>query len=299
MKLTSYIQNRIAWLALIVVGSLTACKKDGNPNKLPPVSPDAYVGKIDGYTSSEEVYPNNLVAYWSFDDTKAELKTNTAPTQSSNDTYSTDGVRGKSLDLVNGFLRYNTQFNAFKTDAMKNWSISVWVKIKNNGSKRTMVLQLARQTQFTGNINFALNTQSYPATNDSTLRIQPTFLTVGGGTQDNLNSAAGQDRVNLNNWVHIVLTYDFSTGVFNNWMNGVKVGNFPNRGTGNNSYRSYEPNELLIGTNYNAAGIPVTPASADVSFAPMTGKLDELRIFNVTLPDAHIKALYNLGVAKK
>ena len=79
-------------------------------------------------------------------------------------------------------------------------------------------------------------------------------------------------------------------------MNGVKVGNFPNRGTGNNSFKAWEPSEVLIGANYNAAGMPV---SADVSFAPMTGQLDEMRIYNKTLPDAFIKALYNLGKAGK
>jgi hypothetical protein len=31
----------------------------------------------------------------------------------------------------------------------------------------------------------------------------------------------------------------------------------------------------------------------------MTGQMDELRIFNRTLPDAFIKALYNLGKANK
>jgi hypothetical protein len=104
------------------------------------------------------------------------------------------------------------------------------------------------------------------------------------------------DKTNLNNWVHLVLTYDYNTGVFNNWMNGVKVGNFPNRGVGNSLFKSYEPSQVLIGANYNAAGMTV---SADVSFAAMTGQIDELRIFNLTLPDAHIKALNNLGKANK
>jgi hypothetical protein len=293
MKLISYTKKHITGLALVAV-IFTSCRKDGNPNNLPDVSPAAYEGKIDGYTSSEEVYPNNLRAYWSFDDTKNELKSGTAPAKSANDTYATDAVRGKSLQLAAGYLHFTNQFNPFKTDSMKNWSISLFVKLKNNGSKRTMVFQLARPGMFNGNINFALNTNGYPETNDSVLRIQPTFLTVGGGTQDNLNNVI--DKANLNNWVHIVLTYDFATGVFNNWMNGVKVGNFPNRGTGNSSYKAYEPSEVLFGANYNAAGMPV---STDVSFAAMTGKIDEVRIFNITLPDAHIKALYNLGVAKK
>ncbi|HEY6503235.1 MAG TPA: LamG-like jellyroll fold domain-containing protein [Chitinophagaceae bacterium] len=292
--LQTHTTKYIAGLALLaVIGS--SCKKDGNPNKLPGVSPDAYVGTIDGYTSSDEIFPQNLIAQWTFDDTKNELKSGTAPTTTANDAFVTGGVRGKALSLTAGYLYFANQFQKFKTDSLKSWSISLWVKILNNASKRTMVFQMARPTIFNGNINFALNTNGYPATNTTTLRIQPTFSTVGGGTQDNLNNVL--DQTDLTKWVHIVLTYDFSTGVFNNWMNAVKVGNFPNRGTGNNSFKSWEPSEVIIGSNYN--GIPGMAVSADVSFAPMTGQIDEIRIFNRVLPDAHIKALNNLGKANK
>ena len=289
----SYLINRLC-VGILFALVFTSCKKDGNPNDLPGVDPSAYDGKIDGYGSSDEIFPANLVAYWNFDDTKNELKTGTAPASSLNDSYVTGGVRGKALSLAAGYVFFSNQFGAFKTDSLKSWSLSVWIKIKNNGTKRTMVFQLARPTMFNGNINFALNTNGYPATNDTVLRIQPTFLTIGGGTQDNLNNVL--DKTNLNNWVHLVLTYDYNTGVFNNWMNGVKVGNFPNRGVGNSLFKSYEPSQVLIGANYNAAGMTV---SADVSFAAMTGQIDELRIFNLTLPDAHIKALNNLGKANK
>ncbi|HUC83382.1 MAG TPA: LamG-like jellyroll fold domain-containing protein [Flavisolibacter sp.] len=288
------IDSKHTFLFLLGIGLLSSCKKDGNPNNLPDVSPADYEGKIDGFNSSDEIYPNDLVAYWSFDNTKNEQKTGTAPTSSANDALVAGGIRGQALSLNAGWLYYKTQFPQFKTDSLKNWSISTWVKVKNNGSKRTMVLQLARPGLFTGNINFHLNTQSYPATNTTTLRIQPTFATIGGGTQDNLNNVL--DQTNLNEWVHIVLTYDFATGVFNNWMNGVKVGNFPNRGTGNSNFKAWEPNELIIGANYNAMGMTV---STDVSVAPMTGQIDELRIYDITLPDAFIRALYNLGKANK
>jgi hypothetical protein len=36
-----------------------------------------------------------------------------------------------------------------------------------------------------------------------------------------------------------------------------------------------------------------------VTFAPMTGQIDEIRFYNRALPDAHIKALFNLGKANK
>jgi hypothetical protein len=282
------------FLATILFGS---CKKDGNPNNLPDVSPEAYAGKIDGYDSSGQIFPENLIAYWSFDDTKAERITGNNPTMSSNDAF-VDGVRGKALSLDSGFLYYSMQFPQFKTDAITSFSISLWTKIKNNGSKRTMLFQLARPGIFNGNINIALNTNQFPASNDSVIKLQPTFATInsatGAGMQDNLNTQI--DKFNLNDWLHIVLTYDITTGVFNNWINGRKVGQFPNRGT-TNIFKSWEPNEVIIGSNYN--GIPGKQVNTDVSFAPMRGQIDELRIYNRNLPDAHIIALYNLGRAGK
>ncbi len=291
--------QKISTLSFILAGLLltgSACKKDGNPNNLPSVSADQYAGKIDGYSSSDEVFPENLVAYWSFDDTKSEQKSGTAPTQTANDAFVAGGVRGKAISLTAGYLYYANQFSAFKTDSLKSFTISTWVKILNNGSKRTMLLQLARPGLFTGNINFHLNTQSFPASNTSTLRIQPTFATVGGGTQDNLNSSLSP-TIGADKWTHILLTYNGTTGVFDIWADAVKVGAFPNRGVGNNLFKSNEPSEFIIGSNYN--GIPGKTVSADVSIAPMTGQIDEIRIYNKALPDAFIRALFNLGKANK
>lgn len=289
------IQTGLLFSALLAL-TLLSCKKDGNPNNLPSVNPADYEGKIDGYSSSDEVYPQNLIAYWGFENTKNETLSGTAPGSSANDSYVDGGVRGKALSLAAGYVYFPTQFAKFKTDSLKSWTISTWVKILNNGSKRTMLFQLARPGIFTGSINFALNTQSFPASNTTTLRIQPTFSTVGGGTQDNLNNTLSP-TIGMDKWTHILLTYEFTTGVFNIWADGVKIGGFPNRGTGNNSFKAYEPNEVIIGSNYN--GIPGMAVNSDVTFAPMTGQIDEIRIYNRSLPDAHIKALYNLGKANK
>lgn len=292
----NYIQLRKSSIALLFLVVLAAsCTKDGNPNNLPSVSTAAYEGKIDGYSSSNDVFPENLIAYWSFDDTKNELVSGTAPGTSANDSYVTGGVRGKALSLAAGYLYFPTQFQRFKTDSLKSFTISAWIKLQNNGSKKTMLFQLARPGIFTGNINFTLNTNANPASNTN-LVIQPTFTTVGGGTQDNLNTAL-YPTIGTTKWTHVLLTYDGSSGVFNIWGDGVKVGAFPNRGTGNNLFKSYEPSEIIIGSNYN--GIPGKSVSSDVSFAPMTGQIDEIRIFNKSLGDAYIKALYNLGLANK
>jgi len=290
-----YIKGCMLGMALLAT-TLTSCEYDGNPNDLEDVNPADYAGKIDGYSSSDEIFPNNLVAYWSFDDTKNEIISGTAPTSTLNDSFVEGGVRGKALNLNAGWLYYAQQFAAFRTDSLKSFSISHWVQIQNNGSKRTMTFQLARPGIFNGNINLALNTNAYPASNTDILRIQPTFNTVGGGFQDNLNNNLSP-KIGADKWTHIVLTYDGSSGVFDIWADGVKVGGFPNRGVGNNLFKSYEPNEVIIGANYNS--IPGKQVNADVNFAPMTGRIDELRVYNIALPDAHISSLYNLGRANQ
>lgn len=285
----------------------SSCKKDGNPNDLPSVSPDQYEGKVDGFSSSDEVFPNNLVAYWSFEDTKNETISGSAPTTTAGDSFIDGGVKGKALKLESGFLYYGTQLEKLKTDVFKSFTISAWIQIMNNGSKRTMLFQLARPGMFNGNINFALNTQSFPASDTDNLKIQPTFLTIGGGTQDNINTqrdAPGAatyvpyrtPKIGMSKWTHVLLTYNGTTGFFNIWADGVNIGAFSSRGTGNNLFKSYEPSEIIIGGNYNV--IPGKQVNADANFAAMTGNIDELRIYNVALPDAHIKALYNLGAAK-
>lgn len=308
MKLSKLYINSCVVAFSLSAAVLSSCKKDGNPNNLPEVSATAYEGKIDGYTSSDEIYPNNLVAYWNFDATKNETKSNTAPTLTANDALVSGGVRGQALSLTAGYLYFGTQLNAFKTDALKSFTISEWVQVLNNGSKRTMIFQLARPGIFNGSINFALNTQSYPASNLDNLKVQPTFTTIGGGTQDNINTQRDSPgmpnyipyitpKLEANKWIHLLLTYNGTTGFFHIWINGVKAGAFPSRGTGNNLFKAYEPGEIIIGGNYNT--IPGKTVNADVSFAAMTGKIDELRVYNIDLPDANIKALYNLGLAGK
>lgn len=300
---------QIKWtffLAILAVSSI-ACKKNDNPNNLPNANPADYEGTIDGYKSSDEVASKNLVAYWNFDGTLNEKITGTAPTTKDGDAFVDAGLKGKALSLNAGFLYFAKQFDAFKTDNFKSFTISVWVQILNNGSKKTMIFQLARPGIFNGNINFILNTNAFPATNTDELKVNPTFTGTNGGMQDNVNTKRDNPgdanyfpyltpKIGATKWTHLLLTYETTTGFFNIWADGIKIGAYASRGVGNATFKSYEPSEVIIGGNYNVIGKSV---NTDVTFAPMTGRIDELKIWNIALTDAHIKAIYNLGKAGK
>lgn len=297
MTMKTYLTNTRYILTIFAAATfLSACQKDGNPNELPDVDPADYVGKIDGYDNTEQIFPQNLVAYWSFDDTKAETISGTAPTLTANDSFKDGGVRGKAISLNDGFLYYANQIPAFKSDSLKSFTISEWVQILNNGTKRTMIFTIARPGIFNGSLDWRLNTNNFPATNTDVLKVGPRFTTVGGGSQDNLNNTL-TPKIGSDVWTNLVLTYDGTTGVFKIWANGIDIGSFNNRGIGNNLFKSYEPGEIIIGGHYNT--IPGKQVSTDTSFGNMTGSIDEIRVYNRVLPDAHIKALYNLGVAGK
>lgn len=287
----------MAFLGCVVI--TTSCKKT-NQNDLPGTSPNDFGDKIDGYDSSEQIYTSNLVAYWSFDDTKAERKSGITPTSSVNDSYVTGGVRGKALNLANGYLYYGTQIPAFNAD-LKSWTVSEWVQVLNNGSTPTMVFQVTRPGKLFGNINSMIETGQNPATELNKVIIKAIFADQNNGTQDNLNASwlAGfkSPKTGPNKWIHIVTTYDYTANNLQIWADGEMIGatDYQNRGT--NYFKSWQPNALIIGGWYN--NIPGMAATADTWTVPMNGKVDEIRVYNTILGAAHIRALYKLGVAGK
>lgn len=298
MKLI-HIYKTVCWIGTVLFLMTTlSCKYDGNPHDLPNVDPRDYEGSIDGFHSTEDVYPDNLVAFFSFDENTNEQLSGTAVTSSEGATLVDDAFRGKALQLSEGYLYYTHQFPVFGTEVFKSFSISQWIKISNNGATRTQLFQLARigHTNLNGNIDIIMQTQNRPASNIDFITINPYFSTIGGGRQDNVNNALSP-QFGPDNWVHLVISYNGLTGTFNIIANGESIGGYNNRGVGNNLFNSYEPNELIIGGNYNL--IPGKEVNDDATFAAMTGKIDELRIYNVYISPAVANSLYRLGLENK
>jgi hypothetical protein len=310
MKKSNFLIRSFA--AVLVAGAIltiVSCKED--EKKLP---------QIDGYDSSNDVAANNLKAHWTFDDTNVERLSNL----NSSNTYGTvgfeAGVIGSALKLTEGALKYPNLPALNTANALENYTASMWVKVKNNGgtakSGYTALFGLFPDglTANTvgdfmwGNINMAAETGWFPATNPQpdTLVLKGQFVikNVDGGIngQDNRPDPRGTPPVGLfkqtGQWVHFVTRWNATTRQFHVFGNGVSIGAYTQRGTGDPMpLRMNVPCSPLFGNGATKeVGFPNNPDQQ--AWSPKaTASIDDVRVFNTTLTDAEITALYNLGVA--
>lgn len=300
MKTSRKIIVAIAALFLIGLG-FASCKK----NK------DVVLPQIGGYNNSDEVGAANLKAYWPLDGNGNESKSSTAPTTSSNVTYTT-GVKGQGASFANGYLYYASAVGGALA-SNQPFTVSAWIQATNNflaggnppaNNHPYQYFQMARPTQLFGNISLTFEAGAYgPASDTMFLK---SLYSNAGGLQDAVNNygIAGVEykvvkKAGTGKWVHVVTTYNPAGGtgaqsIFRIYADSALVSNtnFENRGS--NSF-VYSPHEIIIGGWYN--NIPGKTVSADTWTTPFTGKIDEIRVFNKVLTNDEIAALYHLGQA--
>jgi hypothetical protein len=300
-----------------VIG-LQSCKDD---EKLP---------QIDGYNSSNEVAADNLKAHWTFDDVKTEDISKTEPR--TDGIYGTvgfeEGKIGKALKLTKGAVKYPNIAALNTADALANFTVSLWVKIKNNKATTdegyTVLFGLfpdglVAPTSSTpgtvgdfmwGNILIGSETANFPVRADGdTLRLKGHFVkknadgSING--QDNINVAKGTPPPNGLNafkhsgeWVHFVVRWNSTTQHLDIFGNGASIGGYNDRSLGNvGPMRMNVPCSPLFGNGATkAVGFPNNPDQQ--TWSPMaTASIDDVRVFNTALSEAEISALFNLGTA--
>ncbi|RVU24774.1 LamG domain-containing protein [Sandaracinomonas limnophila] len=277
------------FFASLLVGTMlfTSCKK--SEDTLPT---------IDGYNNSDEVAASNLMAHWGFEDSGKETKSGATPTETKNASYAT-GVKGKALSLASGFLAYNAIANL---NSLASATISGWVNISNNGNTPSCFLTLTRPNEWAGNLNLMAETGWKKSTNDTLVvkGLLVTKKTAGDSWQDTRNepSKGGvqANKVAGKGFFHLVMTYDAATANFKMYVNGVKVSNpeWELRDGGNLGALAFAtPTKPVIG----AWGSNVSGQTSETWQAPMTGLIDELRVYNKALTEGEILSLFKLETA--
>jgi len=268
----------------------------GGSNPQPP---------IDGFNSSDEVKPGNLIGYWPFDGTTTEKVHGSAPVLTGGTSSFVAGRIGQGIHFNNGWLTYpaaatgagsnNTGFNSNDTLA-NGFTITLWTQVPDT-SLLTNLFQLSNA----GVPNWPLAGLAYrkhAGAPSSSFDLDGGIANVDGtGTHPTYGDAFKQPAFNDSlSWAFVAMTYDTTGGghKLNYYSNGIKRGTidlttiankpFPGPPSPVQDLLMVAPNYATIGTFESTA---TTPGGAGTipSFmsAGITGTIDDIRFYNTAL----------------
>jgi hypothetical protein len=203
--------------------------------------------------------PNNLglVGYWSFDEGRGTHASDMSGNENDGTLLNGPGwVVGKSrgalgFDGVNDYIEINNA-TTLQSTPTNQWSMGAWIYPTGAGGNRIVV----RKDASGGGYYIRLNSTNF----QSLLRFS------GGHVERSAGTAV------LNEWNHLVMTYDGTTR--KHFLNGVEVGSW-NEG---------------VTLAFNTSVVRIGANSSTSEF--FNGTIDEVRIYNRALSASEVYSLY-------
>lgn len=264
-----------AKLILLALGSsllFTACyKKFDTSSYQPPLD-------IGGYSSSDEVAAANLVAYWGFNGDYIESKSGAAG-DNTGTTFSV-GVKGQAMQ---GALNsYVTQTPPASVAGVHSFSITYWVNSPAPSSGIIGMVNLAKTDGFWGNIDMFFENGS--SSTNGKFRAH-----ITNGPVDAWVAKDGLPNL-FDRWIHVGLTYDETSSTFTLYINGNSVATTTAAGFGPINFTNI--GKLVFGCVQFQTNPSQTSSTGSQPWASyLTGRMDEIRIYNKALSGAEVSAL--------
>ena len=285
--------SKISVLGLLaIVFSLGSCKED---DPLPT---------IDGYNNSNEIAATNLKGHWTFDGNDKEDISKIGSTQTYGTVSYTTGQIGQAISLNEAAVVYPVIDALNQKNGFSDYSISMWLNAKNVGSfQQYFGLFPTANTDFWGNFSVGAEASRHLAASD-TLEIKTNYASENAdgsiNGQDNLatfTETGGQFFKGAGKWSHVVVRFTAATHKIEIFGNGVNVGGYSDRGTNTTAMVMRVPAQIMLGSfATKAVGFATAPDAPDWS-KKATAQMDDVRVFNKSLSDTEIKALFNVGTA--
>jgi hypothetical protein len=267
--------------------------------------------QIDGYSSSDAVAPDALVAYFPFDGNSNDTKGGSTAS-AVGVTYPT-GLRGQAYQGATGAYATLTPSAAFSS--LPSYSLSLWYKLSaqpdaNSGPQGLFFLA---GTNTLNELIYEIDRPSGSQVGTDSLKLHHGFTNLGSAGYQGFTMEAYDTTKYKNYWIHVVTTYDASSSTYVVYQDGIasingsafgktastvlyqgQSGAAATTGQGSLSWSTDPPKQIIIGT-WPATLYGVSPTLG--STACFLGQMDELRIFNRALTTAEVGALFQLGLA--
>tara|TARA_R110000868_G_scaffold107275_2_gene293491 strand:+ start:5442 stop:6419 length:978 start_codon:yes stop_codon:yes gene_type:complete len=314
----------IYFLATIVAAPFfVSCAGDSIDTVNSPIAYEA----IGGYDNSDDIAASNLLVKLSFDDNLNDSKSNITGLVGKNVGY-TQGIKGNAYNGSSSEERYAIGNATSAITSLNNYTISFWMNTANTvdpgtpgqGKGAQGIFSIVRPLEFWGGINVFIENPDGAFPNRIRLKLgvengRAGVAWRGQGAIMNLDNS-------LNQWVHVVFSYNATNSTISAYVNGVLATNLsgfayaPSTGVaGVATWYADNPGSLdninnapkygnfeMAGTNgkvvFGTHQFETTPALNNGSqqdwATSYAGLMDEFRIYNVSLSNNDVKALYLL-----
>ena len=270
------------WLPLLAVSFLmfSSCYKQFDPESY---APDLVIG---GYTSTAEIAPENMVAYWGFNGNLNDSISGAAATNVG--TTLTGGIKGQAIQC--GQDVYVLATPSEEVQNMTSFTISYWVNTPFNPDGIMGTVNLNHASRFWGNINMFFENGA----SETVAKFK--YILTSNTTE------AGSDVYDLQNfwgtWNNMTLTYNEGSSTATLYVNGSRIAAKTFAGLGPLHFN--EATTWIFGTAQFQTDPSSTSATGKQDWASyLLGALDEIRVYNVALSDADVNALVKLEARGK
>ncbi|PYF69930.1 LamG domain-containing protein [Pedobacter nutrimenti] len=268
-------KTKISYILTLAAAILavSSCTKKFDPSSYAPAL------SIGGYTSAKQIAPGNLVAYWSFDGSMVDSISKTSGTNVG--TTFGAGVKGQALQ---GALNsYVTSATPAAVQNLKSFTLTCWINMPLNDKGIVGLVDVANSTDFWGNLTIFMENNGDATTARIVARTYAGVVNNGG---DNFVKATNI----WNKWTQVGYSYDQTTSTFSVFINGSKIGGKTIANLGALTFTN--ASQMVFGTVQFQTTPSLTSGTGKQDWASyLTGKLDEVRIYNKALSSAEISAL--------
>lgn len=291
MKLNSYKILFLAGTAAVTFFLASCLKKFNSDSYMPEKS-------YGGFTNSNQIEPNHLVAYWSFNGNLNDSSGKESPnlTGTNNGCTFTTGIKGQALEIGAGnYVVFNNPGTIIPN--LKSFTITFWMNATQNTQYGYGIFSIASSQNFWGNLDIYMD-------NGSTANTSPFKVHMSNGNAKNTDQFQAVTMSNpWNQWVQVAITYDSSSTTstnFNIYQNGVSIYSTLLKDTTNNygPLKFVNANAFVIGTWQFETNPSLTSATSAQPWAgSFGGALDEFRIYDKALSAGEVNSLFKLEKA--
>lgn len=269
--------------------TISSCKKGFDPKTYAPSKPLPTFG---GYSSTKDIEPASLVAYYPFNSNLADSLSGATGVGAG--TSFTKGLTGQGLKGADkSYVLYDTPAGI---KSSKSFTASVWVNMPQNTSA-TGLIDL--QNDQPGGAGFwgslAIFFDNGGTSSTGVLKVHA-FNKSGSST--GIDGWEGGYTVAdpWNTWINVTVTFDADASTIYVYYNGALAGK--NTVTGFAPLDWTNAKKLVFGTLQFQTTPSLTANTGAQDWAGyVTGTLDQIRFYNKSLSASQVLALYNLEKA--